>query len=186
MDLFYVLNFLMGLFGLLVLGLTYTYIEKMERIGCACADFKYKKFIKVWTLIAFAVVAVMMFVPLKTVNEFNQSLGMMYGIFHFLFLSIHIVYLILTLVYIDHLVKEKCKCSEDIRRELLYVWFILRAVLLLAFVVLPLFIKLGLTSVAFIERSGSDVMGSTTPRVKDFKKLPKSLRSSFRNMKKMK
>ena len=182
MDIFYVLNFLMGLFGLFVLGLTYTYIDKMEKLGCACAEFKYKKFIKVWTLIAFAVVAIMMFMPLKMVNEFNHSMGMAYGIFHFLFLSIHIVYLILTLLYIDHLVKEKCKCSEDIRRELLYFWFILRAVLLLAFVVLPLFIKLGLTSVAFIQGSGSDIMGSTTPRVKDFKKLPKSLRSSYSSL----
>jgi hypothetical protein len=176
----------MGLFGLFVLGLTYTYIDKMEKLGCACSEYKYRKFIKVWTIIAFAVVAVMMFVPLKTVNWFNQSLGMTYGVFHFMFLTVHIVYLIMTLMYIDHLVKEKCKCSEDIRRELLYIWFLLRAILLLALVVLPLFIKLGLTSVAFIEGSSADVMASTTPSVKDFKKLPKSLRTSYKSLRKTK
>jgi hypothetical protein len=184
-SLFYIMNFLMGVFGVIVLALTYTYIDKMEKLGCACAEYKYRKFIKTWTLISIAIVGVMIFVPLKMVNNFNEQLGAAYSVFHFLFLIIHVVYLIMTLMYIDHLVKEKCKCSEDIRRELLYVWFILRAIILLALVVLPLFVKLGLTSVAFINRSSNKIVSSsTTPNTKDLQKVPKSLRRSFDSVRK--
>jgi hypothetical protein len=185
MDIFYVLNFLMGLFGLFMIGLTYTYIDKMEKTGCACAEYKYRKFIKVWTVIAFFVVAVIMFVPVKLVHDFNKQLGQAYVLFHFLFVAVHIVYLIMCLMYINHLVREKCKCSDDSRRELLYIWFIFRAILLLALVVLPLFIKLGMTSIAEIEKSGDSIMkSSTVPSTKDFKKIPKSLRSSMKALKK--
>jgi hypothetical protein len=174
-----ILNFLMGLFGVIILGMTYTYIDKMERLGCACAEHPYRNFIKYWTLVSLFIVVFMMFVPLDVVDGHDSKLGMFYAVFHFLFLVTHLVYLVLSLIYIDHLVKEKCKCSEDVRRELLYFWFLLRAIFLLSVVVIPLFLKLGMTSVAEVNSSEKDIIAATSPRIKDFKKVPKSLRKSF-------
>lgn len=183
MDTIYILNFLMGLFGLIVLGLTYTYIDKMEKTGCACSEHKYRKFIKSWSLIALVVVAIMMFVPPRLIEEYSSPLGKVYTYLYVLFLLVHVVYLILSLVYIDYLVKEKCRCSEDMRRELLYFWFILRALIILGLVVLPLFIHIGITSVAMVGKSDKDIMGASGNPVPGLRKLPQSLKKSFSKVK---
>jgi uncharacterized membrane protein len=180
MEIFYAMNFLMGLFGLIVLGLTYTYIDKMEKVGCACSEHKYRHFIKVWSLIALIIVGVMMFAPLKLVESFSTELGMAYSVVYVLFLIVHVVYLIMSLMYIDHLVKEKCKCSEDLRRELLYFWFILRALIILGLVILPLFVKLGMTSVGMISDADADIIGATANPVPGLRKVPRSLKNTFK------
>lgn len=180
MDLFYVLNFLMGLFGVIALGLTYTYIDKMEKMGCACSEYKYRDFIKTWSLIALFVVLVMMFAPLKYVNQLSAKMGMAYMVFSALFLVVHVVYIIMTLMYINHLMKEKCKCSEDVRRELLYIWFILRALVIFSIVLFSVIVPLTITSVATINHEGKDIMAATTNPVNSFKKIPKAFKKSMK------
>lgn len=176
MDAFYVLNFLVGLFGIIVLWLTYTYIDKLEKTGCACAQYKYRDFIKTWSLVALFIVLVNMFAPLRLVNQFHDGLGRAYFAFSFVVLIIHLTYIILSLKYLDHMMREKCKCSEDMRRELLYIWFILRALVIFSGLLLAVIIPIGLTSVAVVNSQGKDIMGSTTNPVAGLRKIPKSLK----------
>ena len=186
MDIMYAVNFLMGLFGLIILGMTYAYIDKMEKTGCSCSEHKYRNFIKMWSMISFVVVAIMMFAPAGLVSQYSAQMGWVYLWFYKVFLVVHVVYLILSLVYIDYLVKEKCKCSEDMRRELMYYWFIIRAVLILGLVVLPAFITVGMTSVGMLTSASSskDIFGATGNPIPGIRKLPKSLKKSFSKVKK--
>lgn len=183
MDLFYVLNFLTGLFGVIVLGLTYTYIDKMEKMGCACSIHPYRDFIKTWSLVALFVVLVGMFAPVRLVNQFDHSLGRAYGLVSFAFLMVHLVYIVMVLVYIDDLIKKKCACSQDIRRELLYIWNIVRALAIFSGLLFVVFIPIGATGMAAINGQGKTIMASTTNPLPALRKLPKSLKKSFNRMK---
>lgn len=183
MNLFYVLNFLMGLFGVIALGLTYTYIDKLEKMGCACSAHKYRDFIKTWSLIALFYVLVMMFAPVKMVTQMSAQMGMLYTAFSALFFIVHVVYVVLTLVYINYLITEKCKCSEDVRRELLYVWFILRALVIFSLVLLTILVPLAMTSVGTINAEGKDIMSATVNPVNSAKKIPRTFKKSFRKFK---
>ncbi|NBS70821.1 hypothetical protein EBT31_18235, partial [bacterium] len=63
MDLAYLFTFITGSLGIFLLILTYTYIDKLEKTGCACSEHKYRKFIKNYPLFAIAFIALVMFVP---------------------------------------------------------------------------------------------------------------------------
>ena len=179
MDIYYAMNFLMGLFGVIVLAMTYTYIDKMERLGCACSEYKYRRFIKIWSVIALGGVLVLMFAPVKLVHQLSAPLGPAYSILAALFYAVHLVYVVMTLMYIDHLMKEKCKCSEDVRRELLYFWFWVRALLMFSSVLVTVIVPLSLTSIALLDKEGSNIMRSTinpANSIRDIRKIPKSLK----------
>ena len=183
MDLYYAMNFLMGLFGVIVLAMTYSYIDKMEKLGCACSEYKYRHFIKTWSVVSLVVVAIMMFVPVKLVHMFSEPMGKAYSVLKTLFLIVHLVYCVLTLMYIDHLMKEKCKCSEDVRRELLYFWFWVRALAIFGSVLVSIVVSLSLTSVATINHEGSKIMQTTinpANAIRDIRKIPKSLRAALK------
>ena len=187
MDMYYAMNFLMGLFGVIVLAMTYTYIDKMERMGCACSEYKYRGFIKTWSVVALCVVTVMMFAPVKLVHQLSAELGQAYAVFSALFLVAHLVYIVLTLAYIDHLMKEKCKCSEDARRELLYFWFWVRALAIFGSILISIIVPLSLTSVGTINKEGMQIMRSTinpAESIRDIRKIPKSLKSSMKKLSK--
>lgn len=137
MDVAYAIHALLGLLGLFLLGLTYTYIDKLEKTGCACAEHKYKNFIKKFAVFAFVFLIVsIVFPPAQAVKMFGEAFGTVYAIVEMLFSIALFVFFVLTLIYVRYLMREKCKCSEDIRREILYIWSLLEIILVsLLFVV---------------------------------------------------
>jgi ABC-type proline/glycine betaine transport system permease subunit len=166
-----------------MLGLMYTYIDKLEKMGCACSAYKYRDFIKSWSLIALVVVLVMMFAPLGFVQKFHDGLGRAYVAMYFAFLIVHLVYIVLALKYLDHMIREKCKCSEDIRRELLYLWNILRAVVIFSGLIFAVIVPIGLTSVATLNSQGKNILNDTMNPVSGLRKIPKSLKKSLKKFK---
>lgn len=183
MNMSYVLNFVLGLFGVVALGLTYTYIDHMEKVGCACAEHKYKGFVKTWSVIALFAVLLNMFAPVDLVDDLHEGLGQAYAFIASLFLIVHIVYVVVTLMYLDYLIKEKCKCSEDSRRELLYIWSIVRALVIVTGLLLSVIIPVSLTSVAAISRQSKNIISNTTNPVSGLRKIPKSLAKTFKKYK---
>lgn len=182
MDMFYAMNFMVGLFGVIVLAMTYSYIDKMERIGCACSAYKYRGFIKTWSLIAIGAILVMMFAPVKLVHQMSSPLGKAYAGLSAVFWIMHLVYIALALAYVDHLMKEKCKCSEDKRRELLYYWFWLRVLVIFGTVLVNVIVPLSMTSVANINHEGRDILMATVNPVAAIRKLPKSVKKLSKKM----
>lgn len=152
MDLVHLVLAFTSLVGIVLLGLTYTYIDKLEKIGCACAEHKYRKFIKTYSIVAFVfLVITMVFPPTTALKAFGPMVGKLYTFAVFVpFILATIVYFALALVYVNYLMKEKCKCSEDVRREILYYWSIVTTIIISALYLLPLlkFIVLGAVTLA--------------------------------------
>lgn len=149
MDLAHVMTAITGVLGLFLLGMTYTYIEKLENIGCACAEHKYRNFIKVFTIVAFVMLALgVVFPPSAAVRVLGSVVGRAYEALMYAFALALIVYFVMVFVYVRYLMREKCRCSEDIRREVMYIWAILEIILIAALFVFGLVIVLISSSVA--------------------------------------
>jgi len=159
MDLAYLFTFITGSLGIFLLILTYTYIDKLEKIGCACADHPYRNFIKKYCLFAIAFILLsILFPPALAGRVLGLGLGTVYMLVKVLFGIASIVFFVLALIYVRYLMREKCKCSEDIRREVLYVWSIVEIVIVAAAVVVPTMI--GVSGGAFMLLRSSVIDGS--------------------------
>jgi uncharacterized membrane protein YuzA (DUF378 family) len=133
---------LMVIWNLILIGLfltTYAYIDHLEKIGCECATHPYRKFVKYFPLWAVAFIVIFMFLPFNLVEAiFGPAGAMIHSAVVFLFGIVAIVFFILAFVYVRWLMMEKCKCSEDIRREVIYWWSMLTIIMLVAAFVLTL------------------------------------------------
>lgn len=139
MDLPHVVSAVVGLLGVFLLAMTYTYMDKLEKIGCACAEHPYKKYIKGYTV--FAIVFLLfnlVFPPAVAAKVLGTTVAKVYGLITIPYYLATIVFFVMVFIYVRYLMKEKCKCSEDVRREILYIWSILEIVLISAMFVIPL------------------------------------------------
>ena len=152
---------LLSVIGILLMGLTYTYIDKLERSKCACAEHPYKDFIKKYIIFAICFLAVTAFLPPSLV------VGMIGPVYSLAYVAVKWVYVIATIVffvyalqYVRFLAQEKCKCSEDVRRDVLYWWSIVELLILSILVVLPFIVVLLSGSVSLAVVSGKGVLKS--------------------------
>lgn len=156
--------------GIILLVLTYTYLDKLEKIGCVCAEHPYRKFIKGYTLFAIGFLAVTMFVPLSAVTKMFGALGgFVYYIINLAFVIATVVYFALVLVYSNYLIKAKCACSADYRREVMAIYAIIELIILGFLVVLPRALEfVALAYNLFVKTSGS-VSGSSADVLKSIR-----------------
>lgn len=117
-------------------GLTYAYIDKMERAGCACSVHPYRNFVKMYPLFAIGYLVLTIFAPLFIGK--SSAFAMVMQLLNFMFTIGSIIFFITAIKYAEYLIREKCRCSEDTRREMLYYWSIVHLGLILAGVVLVL------------------------------------------------
>ena len=191
MDVAYILSVLINFLGAFLLIITYTYIDKLEKIGCACSVHKYRQFIKGYCIFAIFFILFTMFMPPHLASK---TLGSMFGFVYFimivLFCVATIVFFVYTLIYVRYLMREKCKCSEDIRREIIFAWSIIEIACLSALIILPLMMGvlggtyfLGVSLIKDIGNDEKDVMGTLLNPVKAASKFPKNLKNLPSNMK---
>ena len=129
-------NFLFKFLILILFVLTFTYIQKLENIGCVCSEHEYRNFIKTFSVMAIVYFGIFMFVSSGTINNFlGKELMVLYNIIDVLFLVMTLFYFYYTIVYVRYLVNEKCKCSEDLRREII-MWSSIIEMFLLVLVVI--------------------------------------------------
>ena len=184
----YIIQLFSGFLGIFVLALTYTYIDKLEKTGCACSEHKYRKFIKNYPLFAIAYIAIMMFIPpTALVNAFGSVGFWVFTVFKVLVGVATIAFFIMAIMYTRYLMKEKCKCSEDMRREILFIYSIFELLVIafsvLLFVFLSVFATgLGLASSALKEgaKQTDTIMDATVNPLKSAKKLNKQLGKSLK------
>jgi MFS family permease len=118
---------------------TYVYVDKMEKTGCECSVHPYRNFVKYFPLYAVAYIIVFMFLPFNLFESvFGPAGTIIQGLLATLFGIASIVFFVLAFIYSRWLMTEKCKCSEDVRREVLYYWSMLTIVLLAVLMVLSL------------------------------------------------
>lgn len=175
----------LSIIGVVLMALTYTYIDKLERINCACAEHPYKNFIKNYIIFAICFLLITAFLPPSMVVGFLGPIyGLVYLIIKWVYVIATLVFFIYALRYVQYLTREKCKCSEDIRRDVLYWWSIIQLVIFSILIVLPFILMFTTGAFALAMKSGKDVvsnldktvMMTTVNPVKGVKKASSALR----------
>lgn len=156
--------------GIILLALTYSYLDKLEKIGCACAEHPYRAFIKGYTIFAIVFLAVTMFIPLSTVTKtFGAMGGFVYYIVNLAFVIATVIYFALVLVYANYLMKAKCACSEDFRREVMALYAIIELIVLGFLVVLPRALEFVTLAYNLFIKTSSGVSGSSKDVLKSIR-----------------
>jgi hypothetical protein len=179
----YIANFMINLFIFILLACVYTYIQKLETDGCECAltEFYPATFIKSFSIFALVFLIFIMLIPPGTIlsKYFGKEITGLYLLVIFIFYIVFAVWVFITMTYTRKLITEKCKCSEDLRRELVYagttIEMILIVLLLLTTIIFPLILS-GL-SIFFQNAKGvaEKVEMNLKNPVKGIKSVPKDL-----------
>lgn len=191
MDFMYVIQLVTGFLGIFLLALIYTYIEKLEKMGCACSEHKYRKFIKNYCIFAIVFTLLVMFIPHSMVSKYFGEMGtfvlagamILYGI-------ASVAFYIMAIIYARYLMKEKCKCSEDIRREIMFIYAIFELVLVASLVITSgvftgiIVTGLGVASSAVKEgnKQAETIMEASVNPIKSAKKMSKKISKSLKSL----
>jgi len=183
---------LMSILGIVLMVVTYMYILKLERVACQCAEHPYRNFIKNYILFAIAFLVVTTFVPPAVADKlFGANFAVVYKLIQVLYGFATVIFFVYALLYVRYLVKEKCKCSEDVRREVLYYWSIAEIVIIGVVLVLPWISKIVLGSLGVMMSATKDLLGKESvvreAAVNPFKaarKLPASLKKTVKSFRK--
>lgn len=186
MDLSYIASIVLGSIGIILLITTYTYIDKLEKIGCPCSEHPYRKFIKGYCMFAIIYIFITMFVPPKMLVKVVGPAGVIiYFIAKVLFTLTTLIFFILAFIYARFLMNEKCKCSEDIRREVLYIWAITEIVILGAAIVIPFMVynagialALVVSAVKDMDKNAGLVQDIAVNPLKNIERVSKGVKSS--------
>jgi hypothetical protein len=142
---FYSSGFIQIIFVLLLL-IIWSYIYKLENVGCACSDHSNKEFIKTFTMIALAYFAITAFIDVKGIAK-SMGIGIvqLLAFGSFVFFLTFVVYIYYAFDYVRYLMNEKCKCSEDLRRDIIAIGtmisLFLFMVLLFTVIIIPILIS---------------------------------------------
>jgi len=122
------MHIILQLVIIVLFGVTYMYIEKMEKAGCECALHPYRDFIKYFPIFAVLYLVLTLFNPLFIMKK--PSFAPILAILNTIYTIGAFVFFIMAIRYINFLVSEKCKCSDDVRREIVYYWSIVHVAII--------------------------------------------------------
>lgn len=180
----YISNIFLNLSVFFLLIAAYTYVIKLENIGCVCSVHPNRDFIKHFSVFAFISLILITFVPTSLIiSSFGKQIALLYTLLKLVFYIICIVYFFMIIDYTRFLVNEKCKCSEDMRRELIMAGSIIEVILLLLTLFVVIILPLTVNSVLYILENVDSYEKSLS---KDLKTPFKSLKSVPSKLKKAK
>lgn len=187
MSIGYIGGLILNILVFILLLLIYTYILKLENIGCKCSDHPNKQFIKSYTVISIVFLLLTSFISLKDVyDNMGEVMAIMLSFATLVFYIIFIVYIYLSFEYVRYLINEKCKCSEDWRREVImigtFIEFILFFVALLTGIIIPVLTEAVISVLSKADTFRNDVRESIYDPVSSMKKVPGKLNKSVKNV----
>jgi hypothetical protein len=130
------------------------WITKLEKINCACSENFMRNYIKYFLYVMIPVVILQLLVGIYSyANNLNSitvpiNMLMFIGFLQFIFGIFYIVNIVVAIVYINKLKELNCECSEDVRREVYWIYNIILAsifsiliILLLIFAITTFFVR---------------------------------------------
>jgi len=118
----------------IIYSLTLQWIDKLEKTNCRCSEGSQRDFIKYYlyaylvlvglTIVIAIVSAFVEFSSMKFFKAFRPFVLLI----RTLMAILSIANIIISIIYISKLKEIDCKCSEDIRREIYYIWSIISLV----------------------------------------------------------
>jgi hypothetical protein len=174
----YIGNIILNVFIFLLLIAVYSYISKMEDIGCACSEHPNRDFIKHFSSFALMFLLLVMVVPTSLINEqFGDVVGGVYTFIKFLFYIICIIFFYVIIDYTRYLVNEKCKCSEDARREFVMAGSVVEISLLLLILFVIILLPILFNSMSFVSENVHSYEKELSTAMKNPYKSVKSISS---------
>ena len=165
----------------------YTYITSLENKGCECALTPNVNFIKGFTLFAIVYLLVTGFVPDKfLINNLGVNVVILYKIIDLIFVLIFIYYLYTVFQYTRYLVNEKCKCSADIRREIIMIGSLIEfALVFILFLLLIIIITVSavlFVIVKIISSASDKIHGVIDDPIGSIKKVPQTIKDEIKEL----
>uniref|UniRef100_A0A6C0KWM5 Uncharacterized protein n=1 Tax=viral metagenome TaxID=1070528 RepID=A0A6C0KWM5_9ZZZZ len=194
MNLGNLLSTIIGIIGVFLLVLVYTYVDKLEKIGCDCSSHPYRKYIKGFSIFAIIYVVFMFIIPASVaIRTFGKDMAFVYAIAHVIFAILAIVFFVYSLLYTRYLMKEKCKCSEDSRREILYLWSLIEVILFALIFIIQILLLLAAvtigaaTGMVDIVKGNSELVHEAVYNpLRSVQRIPKAVRDLPSSLKKIK
>lgn len=186
MDNSVVAIFILKLLLAILLLTTYLYIEKLEKTGCECSEHPNRQFIKSFSLFGFVFYLITVFI-----NPANLDLG---NAFNAIYVAIDLIFFIMlgfffyyTITYIRYLINEKCKCSEDMRRELIMGGSIIELILIVIVFISSMLIPVTGTCLASVidnaAKTSSDIKKTVSNPLNSIMSSPKNISNSAKEFK---
>ena len=183
---FYSSVFIQLIFVLLLI-IIWSYIYKLENIGCECSEHSNKEFIKNFTIIALVYFFITAFIPMKTIaKNMGNAIVQLLAFGTFVFFLTFVVYIYYSFDYIRYLMNEKCKCSEDLRRDIIAIGtmisLFLFLILLFTIIIIPILISTITNLFVKIQDFESEVEQVIKNPVKSLKNSPGRLFKSTKDI----
>jgi len=118
------------------------WINKLEKIKCACSESYMRSYIKyfLYILIPISIINILLNIYMYVNNINHLELSKLSGlsssaifilnIFNIIYVIFALTNIVIAIVFINKLKELKCECSEDIRREVYWIYNIVMASLL--------------------------------------------------------
>lgn len=143
------------------------WISKLEKINCACSDNYMRNYIKYFLFVMIPFIIIQLCVAIyvyfnvsdiKSVTISTTTL-MIIAFFRFIFGIFYIINICIAIIYISKLKELNCECSEDVRREVYWIYnIILASIFCILILILIIFVVTLLFTTKI--RSGSSMLSS--------------------------
>lgn len=178
--------FVLKLIIAILLLITYLYIEKLEKTGCECSEHPNRQFIKNFSIIGLIYYILTIIVNPANFNKLGSSFAIAYTILDIVFYFVLAFYFYYTIDYVRYLINEKCKCSEDMRRELILGGSIVELILIVMVFVTAMLIPVTgncvNNAITSIPKTASEIKKTVQDPLSSIKNTPSNIKkvvSSF-------
>lgn len=183
----YIIKFIYSILTILLLVFVYTYITNLEDKGCKCALSPNNAFIKGFTVFAIVYLIFTGFVSDRMIKDnFGSNVHILYKIIDIIFILVFIYYLYIVFQYTRYLVNEKCKCSVDIRREIIMIGSLIEFGLIFLLFLLHI-IAFTIFSVIFnivkeVGEGSDNVRNVIRDPISSIRQVPSKIKSEMQNI----
>jgi hypothetical protein len=120
------MKFAVRIVGLLITAFfavsTLTWIDKLERIGCACSKGWRRTVIKAFAIFAIIYGSLNFGLAMQETSLVHYIGPMAFLAFILLLIPFYVTFMVVSISYPLELKREKCECSEDYRRTVVWAW----------------------------------------------------------------
>jgi hypothetical protein len=184
----YITKVFYSVITIILLIVIYTYIVSLENKGCKCALPPNINFIKGFTIFS---IIYLLFTGLVSEQVLKDNFGINIVIINkfvdLIFALVFIYYLYEVFIYTRRLVNEKCKCSEDSRREIIMIGtiieFVLIFILFILGIILTVVFSVIINVVKSVEDGSSDLKGVIRDPIGSMSKIPKKIKDEINSIK---
>lgn len=146
-------SLVLGLIALIINVNAILWVYKLEAIPeCKCSDNWMRTYVKYYLLVVIPFMIIMLLINayLYSVglgpNDITSGLYTMFRMFYGLVNFLGFINIIITIIFINRLKEMNCECSEDVRREIYFIYNIVLAsfigiTILVTLMTIPLFIS---------------------------------------------